>query len=99
MMIRCAISAQDCGFMTFPCPLMLPFVKELNEKIREFISHSSYEKYSSKLFDVSCDVYSYCVNYNFFINTQIADSPKAPPSVHCILFIAMPSPKQWIDIA
>ena len=47
--------------------LMLPFVKELNEKIRECISHSSDEKYGSKLFDVSCDI-DYNYSYMYFVN-------------------------------
>lgn len=48
-----AITAQDRGYMTFPCPSMMPFVKELNKKIKECINPLSYATHGSKLFDVS----------------------------------------------
>lgn len=49
-----AITAQDRGYMTFPCPLMMTFVKNLNKQIKEYVNPPNYEKYGSKLFDVSC---------------------------------------------
>ena len=48
-----AISAQDRGYMTFPCTTMMPFVTIVNKMIKEHVNPVSYEKYGSKLFDVS----------------------------------------------
>lgn len=48
-----AITAQDRGYMTFPSPSMMPFVRSANKKIKEHINPSNYEKHGSKLFDVS----------------------------------------------
>ncbi len=48
-----AITAQDLGYMTFPSPSMMPFIRELNKKIKECVNSFSYANHGSKLFDVS----------------------------------------------
>ena len=48
-----AITAQDRGYMTFPRPSMMPFIKELNKTIKKWINPLSYANHGTKLFDVS----------------------------------------------